>query len=54
MLVKDFKCPNCGANIKLDQDRDQQYCEYCGSLVWQKDKIVEEHVTRDEAELKKD
>ncbi len=25
---KNFKCPACGASIKLDE----KYCEYCGSV----------------------
>lgn len=24
------KCPNCGANLKVDSDKDTAVCEYCG------------------------
>lgn len=31
MSIADGKCPNCGANIKIDTDKDAGICEYCGS-----------------------
>ena len=31
MSIADGKCPNCGANIKIDTDKDTGICEYCGS-----------------------
>ena len=30
MNIVDCKCPNCGANIKIDKDGDAASCEYCG------------------------
>ena len=30
MNIVDCKCPNCGANIKIDRDGDAASCEYCG------------------------
>ena len=24
-------CPNCGANLSIDDDRDIFFCEYCGT-----------------------
>ena len=54
MHMINLKCPNCGAQINADEDRDNIYCTYCGSLVYSKvdSKIIEEHVTRDEARLR--
>lgn len=31
MSIVNGKCPNCGASIKLDKDKDAGICEYCGS-----------------------
>jgi len=55
MGLVNMKCPNCGAELKIDKDRENVYCEYCGSHVYSliKTKIVEEHVTRDETQIKK-
>lgn len=36
------KCPNCGADIELSEDREFGFCTYCGTKVVQ-DKIVVEH-----------
>ncbi len=33
------KCPNCGANIELDKNRDVLYCSYCGTKIIVKDEI---------------
>ena len=35
-------CPNCGANIELDESREFGFCSYCGTKVIQ-DKVVIEH-----------
>lgn len=26
-------CPNCGANLRIDDDRDIFFCEYCGTKI---------------------
>ena len=26
-------CPNCGANLSIDDDRDIFFCEYCGTKI---------------------
>ena len=31
MNMVNGKCPNCGASIKLDKDKDAGICEYCGT-----------------------
>ena len=36
------KCPECGADIQLDDSREFGFCNYCGAKVVQ-DKIVVEH-----------
>lgn len=28
-----FTCPNCGANLKVEDDRERFFCSYCGSAV---------------------
>ena len=37
-----FNCPNCGANIELDESREFGFCQYCGTKIVQ-DKIIVEH-----------
>lgn len=36
------KCPNCGADIQLDETREFGFCSFCGTKVMQ-DKVVVEH-----------
>lgn len=36
------RCPNCSADIQLDDSREFGFCNYCGTKVMQ-DKIVVEH-----------
>lgn len=36
------KCPNCGADIQLDDSREFGFCSFCGTKVMQ-DKVVVEH-----------
>ena len=31
MGLVNAKCPNCGANIKIDTDKEAGICEFCGS-----------------------
>ncbi len=33
MAMQTIKCPNCGANIEIDDIRDTFYCTYCGSPI---------------------
>ncbi len=35
------KCPNCGANLNVEEDRDTFFCSYCGSKVEREKKIVD-------------
>lgn len=40
----DFKCPNCGVNISIDDTREFGFCSYCGTKLQlvQKVKVVHE------------
>ena len=42
MGMVEVKCPNCGANIELDNSREFGFCQYCGTKVVQ-DKVIIEH-----------
>lgn len=33
MALKALKCPNCDANIQVDDNRDYGFCSYCGAQV---------------------
>lgn len=33
MSLTSAKCPNCGASIQVDSDRQEAFCSYCGSKV---------------------
>ncbi len=52
MALKVLKCPNCDANIQLDDDRDYGFCSYCGAQIQVKE-IVEVRYTG-EVQLKED
>lgn len=47
------KCPNCGANLKADDDREFMFCEFCGTRVDLVDyrTVHTEHII-DEAKVK--
>ena len=27
------KCPQCGANLSIEEDRDMAFCTYCGTKI---------------------
>lgn len=29
--MKQVKCPSCGANLSISDDRSEFFCEYCGA-----------------------
>lgn len=31
--VLDLKCPRCGADLNVEEDREILYCEYCGAKI---------------------
>lgn len=42
MKFIDLKCKNCGADLKLDSENIQAFCQYCGSkLLIDMDKLSE-------------
>ena len=46
MKLVSAKCPNCGANIEVDQNSDKTKCEYCESPI-----IVEDAIEKYKVEL---
>ena len=53
--MKQIKCPNCGANLSISEDKSQFFCEYCGAkIIDSGGKITYEIVERivDEAKIK--
>ena len=50
-------CPNCGASLRIDDDRDIFFCEYCGTKIRKESdnsytKVEQEIRYIDEARLK--
>ncbi len=39
MALKALKCPNCDANIQVDDNRDYGFCSYCGSQIQVKEVV---------------
>ena len=35
-------CPNCGANVDIDEKREMAFCTFCGTKLVQ-DKLIIEH-----------
>lgn len=33
MSLVNLKCPNCGANIQLDNNKSEGFCCYCGTKI---------------------
>lgn len=46
MALKALKCPNCDANVELDDSRAYGFCSYCGAQI-QIREIIEVHQTVD-------
>lgn len=46
MALKTLKCPNCDANVELDDSRAYGFCSYCGAQIQIKE-IIEVHQTVD-------
>ena len=42
MALKPLKCPECGANIELDDTREFGFCNFCGTKVMLKE-VIEVH-----------
>ena len=55
--LKNVTCPNCGANLSIDDGRDIFFCEYCGTKIRKESdhaytKVEQEIRYIDEARLK--
>ena len=44
--LRDAKCPNCGANIEVNDQLEKTICQYCGSTI-----IIEEAIEKYKVEL---
>lgn len=44
MALQALVCPQCGANIKLDDDREFGFCEFCGTKIQVREVIEHHHV----------
>lgn len=48
-----IKCPECGANLEIEQDREMMFCSYCGRKIMMVDEnryeVVHRHI--DDAEI---
>ena len=40
------KCPNCGASIQLDDQRESGFCQYCGSKIQIKEAIAKVRIDK--------
>lgn len=43
MSLKALICPQCGANLQLDDNREFGFCEFCGAKVQIKEVIEIKH-----------
>ena len=48
MKLIDTTCPKCGANLRVDADRQSAFCEYCGGQILIDDEV--QHLQIDNAE----
>ena len=48
MKLIDTTCPKCGANLRIDADRQSAFCEYCGAQILIDDEV--QHFQIDNAE----
>ena len=39
MRLVNMTCPNCGAQLQIDADRNQVYCEHCGTKLLMQDEV---------------
>ena len=56
MKAYTIKCPECGATIDVDSEREKIFCTYCGTQIILDDEIDRKEVTHryiDEAEIVK-
>lgn len=41
-----MQCPSCGANLEIDECRDQAFCSYCGAKIIIHDNTKYEYIYR--------
>ena len=53
IIVKSVKCPDCGANLPVEEGRNVFFCSYCGGkvVVTNENEYIHRHI--DEAEVKR-
>ena len=39
--MKKLKCDNCGANLKIDDNNEYAYCEYCNLKYKFDEKVIQ-------------
>lgn len=44
MKVYSIKCPECGANLNIEEGRETCYCSYCGTRACLDDEIIKSHI----------
>ena len=44
MKIASIKCPDCGATLDVDEDREQVFCSYCGAKIMLQNE--NEHIER--------
>ena len=53
MKIIEIRCPHCGGELHIGEDRKECFCEYCGSkLLFDDGTVTTVQVVRDEARLK--
>ena len=51
MKMVAMKCPECGASVRVDMDKDTAFCEFCGTSLFLKDENEYTIHNVDEAEV---
>ena len=55
MKLISLKCPDCGANLEIEQDRSFCFCSYCGHKIIIDDEVERSestYIIRDEARIR--
>ncbi len=55
MKLIQLDCPQCGAKLEVDSDRQFVFCQYCGNKILIDDEITRSevvHIYRDEAKIR--
>ena len=52
MKLVSYQCPACGADLIIEENRDQAFCSYCGSKILLQDENIHTYHYVDEASIK--